>query len=51
MTCMPKEVWRTHLDGDFRVVPVTGNHFSMFRDPQHLKVLATRFEDSFVAAA
>ena len=51
MTCVPKDVWRTHLDGDFRVVPVTGNHFSMFRDPQQLKVLATRFEDSLVAAA
>ncbi|HEY5149429.1 MAG TPA: thioesterase domain-containing protein, partial [Mycobacterium sp.] len=51
MTCVPKDVWRTHLDGDFRVVSVTGNHFSMFRDPQHLKVLATLFEDSFAAAA
>ncbi|MEV4612465.1 beta-ketoacyl synthase N-terminal-like domain-containing protein [Kitasatospora sp. NPDC049258] len=45
----PKTRWQAHLDGDMAVLPVPGNHFTMFADPAHLSRLAAAL-DSVLAA-
>ncbi|MER8185241.1 beta-ketoacyl synthase N-terminal-like domain-containing protein [Kitasatospora sp. NPDC094015] len=45
----PKQRWQAHLDGDLAVLPVPGNHFTMFTDPAHLARLAAAL-DSVLAA-
>ncbi|MGY1638680.1 beta-ketoacyl synthase N-terminal-like domain-containing protein [Geodermatophilus sp. SYSU D00742] len=39
-----KELWRRHVAGDLRLVPVPGDHFSMFRDPRHVGAVARAFD-------
>jgi 3-oxoacyl-(acyl-carrier-protein) synthase/thioesterase domain-containing protein/acyl carrier protein len=47
---VPKGAWRTHLRGELRRVAVPGDHYSMFRDPGHLAVLAQRLDEALAAA-
>ncbi|GAA0658510.1 hypothetical protein GCM10010193_06500 [Kitasatospora atroaurantiaca] len=45
----PKTRWQGHLEGELAVLPVPGNHFTMFTDPAHLSRLAAAL-DSVLAA-
>lgn len=51
MRVVPKSAWGTHVDGSVTVVPVPGNHYSMFRDPRHLRDLAGSLQHVLSAAA
>jgi 3-oxoacyl-(acyl-carrier-protein) synthase/thioesterase domain-containing protein/acyl carrier protein len=42
-----KDAWRRHVvGGRLRIVPVPGNHYSIFRDPANLAMLAERYEQA-----
>jgi thioesterase domain-containing protein len=40
---VPSESWRNHMAGQFTSVSVPGDHYSMFRDPENLRVLAAEY--------
>jgi phthiocerol/phenolphthiocerol synthesis type-I polyketide synthase E len=46
-----KEAWRRHVAGDLRLVPVPGDHFSMFRDPRHIGAVARAFDEALLDGA
>lgn len=41
---LPRETWGSHAGGTVTVVPVPGNHYSMFRDPAHLAALGAAYD-------
>ncbi len=49
MRVVPKSTWQQHVDGGLLTIPVPGNHYSMFRDARHVRVLAGRLQQVLAA--
>jgi acyl transferase domain-containing protein/thioesterase domain-containing protein len=48
---VPKHAWRNHMLGRLELVSVPGDHYSMFRDHEHLRTLAARYSCLFESGA
>jgi len=44
LPAVPPDGWRRHLTGPFRIVPVPGDHYTMFRNRQHLERLVAAYD-------